>query len=182
MRSQVDFAGAQAGDDTVDVDLTEIHDVAIADERGSDETVQCRPAFAIYAEALSPYSPNRVEEITGVLAKDISHAAEMLGPGQRISHYAWSGVGQHTNATQTARAMATLYALTGSFDRKGANWRFTTLPTNKVEDYVALVPQQQRAKTLGLTERPLGPAAKGTINIAICARRFLKRSRIKSAA
>ena len=120
-RSRVDFSGAQAGDDTVDADLGENHDIAVTHESGSHEIVPCRPAFAIYTEALSPYSPDRAEEITGVSAKDVLRAAKMLGPGQRISHYASSRHRQHTNATQTARAIATLYALTGSFDRKGAN-------------------------------------------------------------
>ena len=40
-----------------------------------------------------------------------------LRPGARIAYHAWSGVGQHTNATQTERAIATLYALTGASTR-----------------------------------------------------------------
>ena len=34
--------------------------------------------------------------------------------------YMWNGVGQHTNATQTSRAIASLYALLGDFDRQAA--------------------------------------------------------------
>ena len=178
-QSQVDFTGARAGDETVDVDLSGTHGITVLDPVDACKIVKCQPVFAAYAEALKPYSPSRTEEITGVPAKDVLRAAELLGPGQRISHFAWSGVGQNTNATQTARAIATLYALTGSFDQKGANWRFTTHPVNKIEDYVSNVPAIQRAKTLGLTERPLGPALKGTVNIASLCRAVLEEDPYK---
>ena len=41
-----------------------------------------------------------------------------------LSMYMWNGVGQHTNATQTSRAIASLYALLGDFDRQGGNVTF----------------------------------------------------------
>lgn len=127
--------------------------------------LECTPAFARFREAIAEYSPEKVEEITGVPANDLRRAAELLKPGRRISHYAWSGVGQHTDATMTARAIATMYALTGAFDRKGANWSLDTHPVNRVEDYRTHVSAEQRSKALGLSERPLGPASKGVVSI-----------------
>ena len=60
--------------------------------------------FRHLCTSVAARSPNKVEEITGVSAKDIFRAAEMFGPEQRISHApAWSGVGQHTNATRKYR-------------------------------------------------------------------------------
>jgi len=164
-RQIVNFTGAIAGEPRSDIEPHGAIDVRTVDKSGALHTVKCRKAFDIFTEALSSFTPERTEEITGVPAKDIVRAAGLLTSGQRISHYAWSGVGQQTNATQTARAIATLYALTGSFDRKGGNWKFTTLPTNKLDDYQGLVAADQRMKTIGLKERPLGPASKGVISI-----------------
>ena len=45
-----------------------------------------------------------------------------------VSYYAWSGHEHHANTTETARAMALLYALTGSFDAKGGNVLFPGVP------------------------------------------------------
>jgi len=46
-----------------------------------------------------------------------------------VSYYAWSGHEHHANTTETARAMALLYALTGSFDQCGGNVLFPAVPT-----------------------------------------------------
>ena len=40
----------------------------------------------------------------------------MLWEARPVAYYAWSGVEMQTNSTQIARAIAQLYALTGSFD------------------------------------------------------------------
>ena len=52
------------------------------------------------------------------------------GPGRSrpVSYYAWSGHEHHANTTETARAMALLYALTGSFDQRGGNVLFPAVP------------------------------------------------------
>jgi anaerobic selenocysteine-containing dehydrogenase len=73
------------------------------------------------------------------------------------AYYAWSGVEMQTNATQIARAIAQLYVLTGSFDGPGGNVLFPAVPGGNVVG-AALLPAEQRARTLGLLERPLGPS------------------------
>jgi anaerobic selenocysteine-containing dehydrogenase len=62
-----------------------------------------------------------------------------------------------SNATQIARAIAQLYTLTGSFDSPGGNVKFPVVPTAHVVG-MELLTAGQRAKTLGLFERPLGPS------------------------
>lgn len=62
-----------------------------------------------------------------------------------------------TNATQIARAIAQLYALTGSFDAPGGNVLFAAVPSENVAGE-AFLSAEQRARTLGFGERPLGPA------------------------
>jgi anaerobic selenocysteine-containing dehydrogenase len=66
-------------------------------------------------------------------------------------------VEQQTNATQIARAIAQLYALTGSFDVQGGNVLFAATPSANVSG-MELMPAEQSAHALGLPERPLGPS------------------------
>ena len=122
----------------------------------------CRPAFDKYAALCRQYPPDLAEHLTGVPAAQIRTVAEMLYRHGPASWYAWSGVGQNTNATQTARAMCLLYALTGNIDAPGGNVFFDKIPLNDVTARDTIAPSQ-RARTLGLAERPLGPAKDGWI-------------------
>src|SRR5690606_30396551 len=90
-------------------------------------------------------------------AAQIERSAELLWKARPVAYYAWSGVEQHDNTTQTARAIAQLYALTGSFDARGGNVSF---PSVRVRDVSGahLLSEAQRAKALGLSRRPLGPS------------------------
>ncbi|WP_246252238.1 molybdopterin-dependent oxidoreductase [Ancylobacter pratisalsi] len=128
---------------------------------GEASSLTCAPALQHLLDACSGYDAARVHEITGVEPERLRAAAELLQAGRRIAYHAWTGIGQHANATQTERAVATLYALTGSFDRVGANrvrrgpfFR----PVNALEKVPAL-----RSKALGFAERPIGPPAMGWV-------------------
>jgi anaerobic selenocysteine-containing dehydrogenase len=124
--------------------------------------VACRPAFALYAALCAEHPPERAEAETGVPAERIVTAARLLWEHRPVAYYGWSGVGQHTNATQTDRALALLYALTGSIDAPGGNVTFAKVPVRDISA-PELLPAAQRAKALGLAERPLGPPKDGWI-------------------
>jgi anaerobic selenocysteine-containing dehydrogenase len=79
-----------------------------------------------------------------------------------LAYYTWTGLEQHTNATQTARAHSILHALTGSIDVPGGNVHLAQVPVNDVSG-VELRPARQWQKALGLHERPLGPSSAGWI-------------------
>ncbi|MCC6165703.1 MAG: molybdopterin-dependent oxidoreductase [Caldilineaceae bacterium] len=115
----------------------------------------CRPAFDHLAEACRRYSPEAAAAICSVEPGQIEHAAQLLWEARPVAYYAWSGVEQQTNATQIARAIAQLYALTGSFDTKGGNVLFAAAPTANVAAVTAPAPL---APALGLADRPLGPS------------------------
>jgi anaerobic selenocysteine-containing dehydrogenase len=119
--------------------------------------IVCRPAFHLAAELCRRYPLERVEAICGVERDQVERAARMLWEARPVAYYAWSGVEMQTNATQIARAIAQLYALTGSFDAPGGNVRFTAVPTAYVTGE-ELLPTEQRTRALGLPERPLGPS------------------------
>ena len=71
----------------------------------------------------------------------------------------WNGLGQHTNATQTSRAIAALYALVGDYDSRGGNVIFPKVPVNDVSGKEFL-PKEMSAARIGREKRPLGPPAK----------------------
>ncbi|MGL4291291.1 MAG: molybdopterin-containing oxidoreductase family protein, partial [Phreatobacter sp.] len=124
--------------------------------------IVCRPAFDLYAARCAEYPVERVAAITGVDADKIVALAEAMAEARAVSHFAWTGIGQHANSTQTSRAMATLYALTGHFDRQGGNVVPTPLAANPISQ-PTLLPESQRVKALGAGERPIGPAALGMV-------------------
>jgi anaerobic selenocysteine-containing dehydrogenase len=128
----------------------------------ADGAIQCRTAFDIYASAAAHYPPDRVREITGVACEDLEHAVDILRGSQSVAYYAWNGVGQSVTATQTNRAISLLYALTGSYGSPGGNVPGSAAPFVDISGQDLLAPEQ-RAKALGVKERPLGPGRHGWV-------------------
>ncbi|WP_454690614.1 molybdopterin-dependent oxidoreductase [Achromobacter aloeverae] len=124
--------------------------------------VRCRPVLALLAREAGAYTPERVAEITQVPPDALLAAADLLATSGPVAYHAWTGIGQHTNATQTERAVAVLHALTGSFDVPGGNRLYARHAVNRVNG-LDLIPPAQSAKALGLPERPLGPPATGWV-------------------
>lgn len=127
--------------------------------------IWCRPSFELYAEACARFIPERAAKLTWVAEDEIRRAAHAIAAAKRVSYYAWTGVGQSSTATQTERAIALLYALTGCFDAEGGNVCFSKLPANRVNDLSLLKPAQ-RDQALGYPSRPLGPPSQGWITAA----------------
>lgn len=124
--------------------------------------IEAATAFSLLTAAAAPYTPERVAEITWLDERRIADFYRLFENRPRLAYHSWTGVGQHTNATMTERAIATLYALTGACDRPGGNIWPLPPPTRNVNDY-ALLAEEQRAKALGLRELPLGPPSRGWI-------------------
>jgi anaerobic selenocysteine-containing dehydrogenase len=119
--------------------------------------VICRPVFDLAAELCARYLPEAVQSICWVERDQVERAARLLWEARPVAYYSWSGVEQHSSSTQIARAISFLYALTGSFDAPGGNVQFAAVPTPNVTGD-QLLSSAQRAKALGLGERPLGPS------------------------
>lgn len=124
--------------------------------------IGCRTAFDHYRAAAEPYAPAKVEAITTIPAAQVEALARAIATAGSVSYHGWTGIGQHTNAAQTERAIATLYALTGHFDAPGGNVRMPALPAPSLHS-MAMIPAQTRRKALGLDKRPIGPPADGWI-------------------
>jgi anaerobic selenocysteine-containing dehydrogenase len=121
--------------------------------------ISCKPAFERLGEIASAFAPERSEKITWVPANEVWQTALLLAHNGPVSMYMWNGLGQHTNATQTSRAIASLYALLGDFDRQGSNVTFPKLPINDVSGKDFL-PREMAARRVGRERKPLGPPAK----------------------
>ncbi len=121
--------------------------------------ILCETVLQSLARIAAPYSPERSAPITRVPAEKVWKAAHLLAHNRPVSMYMWNGLGQHTNATQTSRAVAAFYALLGDFDRPGGNVVFPKPKLNAVDgkDFLS---KEIIAQRLGLAEKPLGPPAK----------------------
>jgi anaerobic selenocysteine-containing dehydrogenase len=119
----------------------------------------CQPVFERLSETAAAYSPERSSSITWVPAERVWRSALLLAHNRPVSMYMWNGLGQHTNATQTSRAIAILCALLGDFDRRGGNVVFPKLAVNDVRGKEFL-PKEMAAIRIGRERKPLGPPAK----------------------
>jgi anaerobic selenocysteine-containing dehydrogenase len=117
---------------TYSTDFTQLALFGHFEVSGANGPISCRPAFSQYAELCNRYTPERVEQLTSIPAQQIFDTAQLFGNAQAPSFYAWSGLEMHTNVSQTNRAIALLYALTGNFDSEGGNVIFETTPLNDV--------------------------------------------------
>lgn len=134
--------------------------------RGTVETlsgpVLCHTALELFARAAAEFPPERVAEVSGIEPGDLAKAADIIAGAGSVSYYAWNGVGQSVTATQTDRAISILYALTGSYGRRGGNVPGGAAPFVDISGQ-DLLPATQRDKALGLAERPLGPGLQGWV-------------------
>ncbi len=121
------------------------------------DVVDGRVVLDLIKAECARFAPPVAAGITGVPAEQIVATARLLWDARPVAFYTWSGLEQHSNATQTVRAIGQLYALTGCIDAPGGNVLFTPVPTNPI-DGAELLSSQQRAKAIGMQDRPLGPA------------------------
>lgn len=126
------------------------------------EEVTCVPAFQHYAEACAQWPLDRVVQETWVDRTQLCAFAEELGQSRSVAYFSWTGITQHVNATQSERAIATLYSLTGCYDAPGGN---VVLPKHATYSPVSaeLLASALQAGPLGIAERPLGPPSKGWV-------------------
>jgi anaerobic selenocysteine-containing dehydrogenase len=120
--------------------------------------VRCRPVFELLAETARACNPEAAAEISGVPVEQIRAAVRLLVENRPVSHYVYNGLTQHTNSTQSGRAIALFYALLGDFDRAGGN----VIPASVgLADVAAsgVLPAEQATQRVGSAEGPLGPPA-----------------------
>ena len=76
--------------------------------------------FEALRSAVQPYSPEAVEGITGIAAKDMEDAGRMYGEATRASICYAMGITQHTNGTDNVKSLANLALACGNVGIPGA--------------------------------------------------------------
>lgn len=121
-----------------------------------------RPAFSLLSEHSEPWTIPAVSRATTIGEADLQEFYDLLASERKVAYHSWTGVGQHSNATQTERCIASLYALLGATDRPGGNLWLEPPTVNTLSPYSDLSVEQQE-KALGLKELPLGPPRLGWV-------------------
>ncbi|MEZ5651874.1 MAG: molybdopterin-dependent oxidoreductase [Burkholderiaceae bacterium] len=125
--------------------------------------VLCRPAFAHYREQVSACPPERVAAETGVPIDRLREAAEIIGSASSLAYFAWNGIGQSADATQTDRALALLVTLTGSYGRRGGNVPGAAAPFADLSASNCLR-EAWTQRALGRDRLPIGPPSQGWVS------------------
>jgi anaerobic selenocysteine-containing dehydrogenase len=116
--------------------------------------------FEELKQAAEPYTPEYVEEMTGIQAGIMTEAAKMYATSRPAVIPFGLGIDkQGVNATQCARARAILRAITGNLEIPGGDIFSQAGDVGKIRDLEHLeineqIPEQQRAKQLGADEYP----------------------------
>ena len=74
--------------------------------------------FQEFRDTVEKYTPERVEEITGVPSRDLEEAAVAIGEADRASFVFSMGITQHTTGTDNVMSVANLAMLTGNVGRE----------------------------------------------------------------
>lgn len=121
---------------------------------------ECKTVFQLLLELTAGYSPEKAQEITWVPAPRIREAARMYArhsPGSAIDMM--QGVeGQHTNGTQTVRALEILLAITGNIDVEGGHYSARFWEEMEGSHLAGKMPREQAAKRLGREQYRLAQA------------------------
>jgi len=93
----------------------------IIDERLFDEEFVARRTdnFAELVKSLEIYTPEYVEEITGVPSQDVQLAARIFSGAERASIVYGNGITQHISGTNNITALANVAMLTGNIGQRG---------------------------------------------------------------
>jgi len=93
----------------------------IIDERLFDEEFVTRKTdnFAELVKSLEVYTPEHVEEITGVPSQDVQLAARLFAKAERAAIVYGNGITQHVTGTNSVVALANVAMLTGNIGHQG---------------------------------------------------------------
>lgn len=125
--------------DPRDIELVSISDICLHQKPGSDAALinglihviikeelydkkfveERTENFDIMASVIEDYTPEKVEQITGIPAKDIIEAARLFASEERGSIYYAMGITQHSNGTDNVLALANLAMVTGNVGKEG---------------------------------------------------------------
>ena len=100
--------------------LNAMMNVIIEEGLQDDEFIATRTeGFESLKETIAAYTPESVEDVTGVPAEDIKEAARLYGGAENASLFFSMGITQHTTGVDNVVSTANLAMLTGNVGREG---------------------------------------------------------------
>ena len=100
--------------------LNGLANVIIAEGLEDGEFIAARSeGFEEFRRAVAGYTPEKVEELSGIPAADLAAAARLYAGAERASIVYCMGITQHTTGTDNVLALANLAMLTGNIGRPG---------------------------------------------------------------
>jgi formate dehydrogenase alpha subunit len=100
--------------------LNAMMNVIIEEGLQDDEFISTRTeGFESLKETVAAYTPESVEDVTGVPAEDIREAARLYGGAENASLFFSMGITQHTTGVDNVVSTANLAMLTGNVGREG---------------------------------------------------------------
>ena len=118
----------------------------------ADFVGQWTSGFDQLAERVRPFTPEKVESITGVAANDVRRIAEIYATHTPGWMDAGNALEHHSNSAQTLRALMILKVLTGNIDVPGGNVLIDRLP---LTDVTLREKRPVGLKPLGTSQYPL---------------------------
>jgi anaerobic selenocysteine-containing dehydrogenase len=109
---------------------------------------ECTTVWSLFRQAIEPYTPGKVAEITWVPAEKIREAARMFAnnqPGNIFAGYAMDAIGRNSN--QLGRARCIMSAILGNLDVKGG--QVILGPYIKINTDPGTLSPEQAAKVIG---------------------------------
>jgi anaerobic selenocysteine-containing dehydrogenase len=83
--------------------------------------VSCETVWQRFGKVVGPFTPERVEEITWVPAKQMIEAARTYATSKPAALLSHMGTTMHNNVIQTTRLLSLLITVTGNFDAREGN-------------------------------------------------------------
>jgi len=97
--------------------------VIVRDGLEDKEFIKARTeGFEEMRQLIEKYTPEAVEEITGVPAADLEAAAHVFGEAESACVLYGMGITQHTTGTDNVKSVANLLMLTGNIGREGTGF------------------------------------------------------------
>jgi formate dehydrogenase alpha subunit len=99
--------------------LSGMANVIIREGLQNDEFIREKTdGYEAWKKTVQAFTPERVEEITGVPKEEIVKAARLYGKSRKAGIFYTMGITQHTCGTDNVRAIANLATLTGNIGRE----------------------------------------------------------------
>ncbi|UCG27425.1 MAG: molybdopterin-dependent oxidoreductase [Bacteroidales bacterium] len=117
--------------------------------------------FSRFRESVEKYTPDLVEQITGIPVEYIHKLAQSIGEIKPMTIIPGYGFQRYSNGGQTVRSVLSLQVITGNIGKKGACWHYASMQSyifDAVHEPLSLYPDKKHD---GIFRRTISTAKLG---------------------